>query len=335
MLKNIVALVLAAPLSVLALPIPVNQLVVFGDSLSDYGNASIFSGGPIPGSGTNYATTTIPGVPFPVYFYTDGPNTNPATSSPTGLWINQFAAGAGLPNPLPSLAGAPGSTDFAFGSAQSGTTNPQDVGNQVASFLSLTGGVAPPSNLYVFWAGANDIFNGNSGATAANNVAAEIQALAGAGGKYFMWLNLPPLGDTPAAMAQGSTAVLVANAQSAAFNTTWASDIASLDSLPGVQVIGVDVNSLFNSILANPGLFGLTDVTHPSQGSAVDPNQYLFWDALHPTTAGDALVANLALTDLNAVPEPATFTLLLSGLACAGFLRLRRRVRSPQSSDHN
>ena len=70
----------------------ISQLVVFGDSLSDNGNAAIALGGAFPG---DYAPNA----------FTDGPATTPATSGPYGLWIDQLASDLGVPDPQPFLAG--------------------------------------------------------------------------------------------------------------------------------------------------------------------------------------------------------------------------------------
>ncbi len=309
MRPKILLFLLLAPLSAFALPISINQIVVFGDSLSDNGNAAIALGGTLPG---NYAPNA----------FTDGPATTPATAGPFGLWIDQFAANAGLPDPQPFLAGT-GGTNYAIASALTGTTNPQDMGNQVAAFLLANGGTAPPNDLYAIWGGANDILDGDNPLTAASNLYDYILTLAGDGAKYFLWLNLPPLGDTPLVEAGGSTAVAEANEASALFDEAWATDLGLLSS-DGIEVVGVDVAGLFSQILADPGAYGFTNVNTPAQGLSVNPNNYLFWDDEHPTTAGDALVANLALADLNAVPEPSTLLLLLSG---AGVLGIFRRVK--------
>jgi len=287
----------------------INQLVVFGDSLSDNGNAYIGSGGVFPGP--NYATGE----------YTDGPSTTPATTGPFGLWDQQFAAKAGLADPQPFLAGG---TTYAVASATTGSNGVFDVTDQLNIFGAAHPTGAPSNALYTFWAGANDISGAKNPVTAADNIYKNILTLAVAGGKDFLWLNLPPLGDTPEGMASGQSGLL--NGASNAFNAEWAIDIAKLQSL-GINVIGVNIGVLFDQIAADPSAYGFTNITASAQGlSGVNPNDYLFWDDIHPTTAGDALVANLALNDFVAAPEPATFGLILLFAVLFGAFKIRRRA---------
>jgi outer membrane lipase/esterase len=287
----------------------ITGLVVFGDSLSDNGNAAIALGGAIPG---NYAPNA----------FTDGPNTNPATAGPFGLWIDQFAALAGLPDPQPFLANPATNTNFAVASAETGSANPQDMGNQLAAFATSHPGGAPSSDLYVIWGGANDLYDGtNTGVGAANTLATYIQGLAAAGAQHFLWLNLPQLGDTP--LGAANSAAL--NTQSTDFDNQWATDIALLNGA-GVNVTGVDVNALFNQIQAHPAMFGFTNVTSAAQGISGNPNDYLFWDVEHPTTAGDALIAQVAFKDLTGTPEPASLAMMLAGVIGLCVFRVTRRA---------
>jgi phospholipase/lecithinase/hemolysin len=48
---------------------------------------------------------------------------------------------------------------------------------------------------------------------------------------------------------------------------------------------------LFNNVVASPSKYSLVDVTASSQGIDVDPDTYLFWDGLHPTTHGHSILA--------------------------------------------
>ena len=83
--------------------------------------------------------------------------------------------------------------------------------------------------------------------------------------------------------------------------------------------------SVSNSAM-NPGAFGLTNSTAPCfDGSSVcaNPNQYLFWDGFHPTTAADAILANQFATALT--PEPSS--ILLIGTGISGLMVLVRKRR--------
>lgn len=294
-----------------------NQLVVFGDSLSDTGNVSIATNGLFPGA--NYA----PGR------FTDGPNTTPASNAPAGLWVDQLAAKLGVSDPQPVLAGGGGS-NYAFASATTGSNGLYNISDQVGLYGLTQPGGASASALFTLWGGANDLFNNaNAPTTAAANLAGDIQTLAAAGAKNFLWINLPPLGSTPRAVASGDMAALTA--ATLAFNQAWATDIAMLRGM-GINVVGLDVYSLFGAIAGNPGAYGFTNINTPAQGLAnVNPNNYLFWDVQHPTTAGHALVADLAYNALNApeaVPEPATALATLAGLGVIACVMRARRVQS-------
>lgn len=327
----ITSLVLSLPFTSFAASI--SQLVVFGDSLSDNGNAAFAVGGALAG---NYAPNAL----------TDGPNTTPATNGPLGLWIDQFAPKLGVADPLPFVFGG---TNYAVASAKTGhnpaftlpvppaiPTSVPYITDQVALYLANQTG--SPTTLYIFWAGSNDINGAGNPVTAADNISASIQTLAAAGAKQFLWLNEPPLGATPAGKASGQVAALTAATN--AFNAEWAADIAALSG-KGIAVTGVNVNLLFTQISANPAAFGFTNVTDPAWCGTLglpncagnNPNQFLFWDTEHPTTAADAQIATLAFNSLapttgpvSAVPEPGSLGLSLAGFFCvaAAGIKLRR-----------
>lgn len=307
-------------------PSQVTQIVTFGDSLSDAGNASIATFGAEPGPG--YATRAVTGIPFPVGYFT-----NPQTATgPAGLWIDQFAAMTGIADPSPALAPLGGS-NYAVGSAMTGSANLPDMQNQVNFFLATHLGSASSTALYTFWGGADDIFAAQNPVTAADNIAAQITQVAGAGGHNFLWLNLPGLGGVPA-LNSDPVAAAAANFASMEFNQEWATQVGNLNGL-GINVIGVDIDTLYNDILANPAAYGFNDVADACITTAgCNPDTFLYWDSLHPTTTADSLVANLAYQDAfgstAATPEPPSIALFALGAAgLLMFWKFRRQVAHP------
>jgi phospholipase/lecithinase/hemolysin len=211
-------------------------------------------------------------------------------------------------------------------------------------FSAAVGGVAPASALYAVWSGANDLFAIMSGslplgtltpaqaATGAAGVATSaIVTLAAEGAKGFIVPLLPDLGKTPDATASGASAA--ATALSAAYNAANAvlvADVQVLIAGNSISVSLVDTFSLIDAAVSDPGAHGLTDVTdrcytgpYTGGGSGcANPDQYLFWNGVHPTAAGQAIVAAAAQA---ALPEPGTLAILAFGLTGLAGLRIRRR----------
>jgi phospholipase/lecithinase/hemolysin len=219
------------------------------------------------------------------------------------VWVQQLAGMMGVTSPGPSLAGG---TNYAFGGALTGYDRSFPggggepyVGDQVSLYLAAHPGTLPSNALYVFWARANDIFNGANPTTAVANLSANISTLYADGARDFLWLDMPPLGNTPDIIAMGETAFF--NALSQEYNADWSSTIAMLDADdPGIKMVGVNVSALVLAMLADPSAYGFTNVTTPAQGAlGINPNTYLFWDGVHPTTMGYYWVANLAYDDLS------------------------------------
>ena len=281
---------------------PFNEFVIFGDSLSDNGNL--------------YVGTSALGLPTPAppqYTkgeFTDGPDSVPSTTSPLGLWIEQLAKRMNLPAPVP-FAKLTGGLNYAVGGAVTGH-NPNWTPTSLTQIPAVTDQLtlfinqhpSPPSSaLYVFWGGSNDILNnpstaGTQATTAVANIQGNINTLIAAGAKYFVWVDLPPLGLIPEAYNTSNSPIF--NAAAVDYNKAWSSAISQLKAAhPGITIVGVNVYSLFLSIAVNPALFGYTNITSGAQGQAsVNPNTHVFWDGLHPTTVGHEDVMQLAYTDL-------------------------------------
>ena len=182
-------------------------------------------------------------------------------------------------------------------------------------FTATNGLLAPhlADGLFVVWGGPNDFFSPSvvdpTPADIINRavtnllglVASLFQAL---GAQHILVPGLPDLGLIPELSGDPIGAAL-ASAATDAFNA------ALLAGLPaGVRYF--DTAAMVRAMVSNPAAFGFVNVTDPCfTGSTVcaDPDLYLFWDRVHPTTAAHAA---LAVGFARAVPEPATLTLIRS-----------------------
>ena len=294
-----------------------DNIYVFGDSLSDDGNLYKADGGNYPQS--------------PPYF--NGRFSNGQ------LWVEYLATDLGLtPN---------SSTNFAFGGSSSGLGNavlpslpvPGLLGqvNGFTSSLQATNQKADPNALYVVWAGADDyLFGGVTDVTKpVNNLSTAITSLATAGAKNIMVVNLANLGTLPATRGDSQISSGLSTLTSA-HNSGLA---ATLDGLsqklsPDTKIIPLDVNSLFDRAIANPGEFGFTNVTDSclvNNAVCDNPNNFLFWDGYHPTTAGHELVADLAFSTLEpaAVSEPSDGLGVLALGALGAVAAYKRKQKKP------
>jgi phospholipase/lecithinase/hemolysin len=297
--KHAVSRLLLALLSALALggvssAASFNDLVVFGDSLSDIGNI---------------AQAPLINTPGPYYWngrFSNGP-----------VYAEPLATGLGLPALKRSTSSGGG--DYAYGGAKStGTSFPdslfvKDIDDQVTQFLGARS--ANASTLYLVLAGANDLIGGQTNMSVpVGSLSNSINRLVTAGARQFLVINLPPMGDTPRYNGSPTTHDQF-NARSQQFNTALATMLSGLETNnPALSIYQLDLFALFDRVISEPSLFDLVNVTssaapglqpgatnYNTSQIAPNANQYLFWDDLHPTTAVHAMLAERAL-DLFRLP---------------------------------
>ncbi len=275
------------------------DVTVFGDSLSDPGNVFALTGNV---SHTPYAV--IPTFPYTVggLHFSNGKT-----------WIEQRPAGdvnAQSSGPAYQVRGV--FTNYAVGGARarpaSGGLVQSDLSVQVQNYLADFGGAARPGATHVIFIGGNDIRDALENpvqastilGAAAGAVKANIQALYAAGARNFVVVNGPDVGLVPAVRLLGPAAQAGATFLSEVYNVDLAAAISMVSGLPGISIASVDLFSTLHDIVANPSLYGLTNVTDMciTPGAKGDarcshPNDYLFWDGIHPTSAGHAIIADL------------------------------------------
>ena len=305
--KFVVSVFLTLPFLVNTQALAFTQVIVFGDSLSDDGNiahrARDLVGFSYPSSNFNYSD----------YRFTDDTNTSPAANLYTGTWHEQLA------KTFLSLAKATnsldGGTDYAFGGAttKDGTqdrtviNNPfpfsggdftitiDNMGKQIADYLASH---TPDANaLYILWGGGNDLFDDHSAQNVvdtANRVGVLIQRLANAGARNFLVPNVPPLGAVPNSFGDPNR-VAELDLASANYRAQLKAVLASAGNGIPIQVYGLDVWLDVIRVLGQPRRYGFLNTTVPAQDqSGVNPDTYLFWDDIHPTTGGHHQLASEA-----------------------------------------
>lgn len=285
----------ATPLFAQATPAAV---VVFGDSLSDPGNGFAFvkTSSTPPDFGLN--ALLIPSAPY-------ARGGHHLTNGET--WIEQLAGPLGAQRSvLPAFASNdPYAMNFAIGTARARNdgSNPS-LSLEVAAFLQKTGGQVPPDALYVIEVGGNDVRDAVATGNpvqglaildaAATSIQSSIALLHSLGARHFLVWNVPDAGLTPAAAISGTTAA--ASLATATFNGLLASKLGPL-LLAGVDIIPFDAAAFITGVVSAPALYGLVNVVNACVTPDVPPftcqapDEYLFWDGIHPTAAGHALIA--------------------------------------------
>lgn len=252
-------------------PAPIQQLIVFGDSLSDTGAVFRATNGLYP--------------PNPPYYqgrYSNG-----------RVWVEYLAEALAIKQV----------NNFACGGATTVNGRENMVPGllaQVQSFVQTTPQLSS-SALYVLWAGANDYLHGaNAVAQPVKNIQQAIATLSSKGAQRFLVTNLPDLGQIPATRNQASSARLSTLTQQ--HNQRLRRSLKVLNQqFPDLQMVTLDSYALYQTAIANPSQFGFSQVQSgclTGSGACSNPDQFLFWDDIHPTTRGHQILADSAIKAL-------------------------------------
>lgn len=147
---------------------------------------------------------------------------------------------------------------------------------------------------------------------ALNSIKSNMESLYTAGARKFLVLHVADIANIPSInMLNDPNATFFANFFSTGFNAQLDNIIAFIGAKPGVEIATFDVfgtvDSVIQDVINNGEAFGFTNATYaciePNQAPfrCDTPDQYLFWDGIHPTKAGHAFLAQTAADLLNPV----------------------------------
>ena len=291
----------------------------FGDSLSDTGNILSFTGG------------EFPSFPFATGRFSNGDVWVDYLAEELNLTIDPFTANTTHNDGLNyavggTTSGTEGAFPVNFGLQQQIDLFELQTQLNPADTLS--------DDLLFLWTGANDYFSfiaddpttpdvveaefPQTGKERKNavievvdiNIGGAIQDLIDAGGENIVVFNLPSLEATPLGQGLDKKDRKQLEKLTNKHNKRLSSLVKKTEKLnPDVNIIEVDIDDLFEDILDRPDEFGLTDVTDNFTGIDLytginqppamgNPEDYLFFDSVHPTTNVHGLVADLVMNEL-------------------------------------
>jgi outer membrane lipase/esterase len=306
---------------------------VFGDSLSDNGNAAEAGGVPYPNPPSYH------------YAYTNGP-----------VAVADLAHSLGLPALEPSLwfngftdqhnlfpAGFTPGTNYAFAGATANLVGytgfpPANLPEQVSAYTTHVSNIADKSALYVIMIGGNDVINAISSGftdayltTGVDSEIAQITTLAGDGARNFLIVNVPNVGLIPL-LSGNSAAATLATEYSQFYDAALQTQLNELALPAGTALNEFNLYDYNEEILAHPLKYGFTNTTQacysntPSSDAsatgcdASNIDSFVYWDDVHPTKPVQALWAQGMQ---QAIPEASSWAMLLMGFAGTAFMGLR------------
>lgn len=299
-----------------------DRLVIFGTSLSDSGNAFVWLSDPVNqscGSRLNVPPYDL----LDDLLVPDGPYARGGHHFTNGAtWAEGLARQLALAGNARPALGSRGvqASNYAVGGARAVDfpcrfNLPDQIGAYLTDFPQIS-----PQTLIALEIGGNDVRDALVAAASGQDPAPYVQtALAGLansiatlyarGARNFLLVNVPNLARAPSVRMldlQVPGAAALAGQLTLFFNAGFADVVQYAKGLGGADVRVLDLHTLLEQIVTNPGTYGFKNATDACLTPNVppfacgQPDTYVFWDGVHPTQAVHALMAQQAIAVMSA-----------------------------------
>ncbi len=293
----------------------IDRIVAFGASLTDSGNSYYWLS--LPENQTCGTVNVPPVFTLDQFLVPDGPYAIDGkyhfSNGPT--WVEGFARYLALaPSVQPAFSNDNKKlTNYAVGGARAVADFPCRVNlpEQVQTYFADYSRTSYRT-LIALEIGGNDVrdalFAGAQGQDPApyiekaiTSIGQNLSALYMHGARNFLVMNVPDLGKTPAVrMIPGASQG--ASLLTQVFNQNLMAVLKTINRLPGAKVKLLDVKGKLDDVVKRAEAYGFTNVTdacvRPNQTpyQCEVPDNYLFWDGIHPTEAMHDIVAQQAIS---------------------------------------
>ena len=298
------------------IPPSISDLIIFGDSLSDMGNAK---------SSLNVPDTP----PYWQGRFSNGP-----------VWVEYLSDAYGVSTTVGT--GSSVGDNRAFGGSQTGSGYSYvllpNVGTQINTYLANVQSSIPSGTVVSLWAGGNDFLYGtaNSNVIIAN-MESHIRQLELVGATELIIPNLPPLELTPEVQSRSQNQQSNIRSEVISYNQKLNSLLNNLTIELNITIHTIDTWTIFNDILQNKEALGFTDTQNAAcrggstllplpicdNGDPVSPraDEFLFFDKAHPTRVMHRFIGHYGIENIGS-PDTDGDMIIDSEDSCAWTLNM-------------
>ncbi|MDP5009367.1 MAG: SGNH/GDSL hydrolase family protein [Glaciimonas sp.] len=259
----------------------INKIIVFGDSLSDTQNLYNASQWKSPNANSWFL----------------------GRFSDDKVWVEHLANQLALPFYNWAVAGAAADTYIVIPGMEQQVQSWRD-------YMQVAHDYQVGNSLFTMLIGANDLINYNR--TVDQIITAQrtaLEKLINAGGRHILLLNLPDISRAPVFLLRSGRDIVAA--QVVDYNQRLTALVSSLRTKYGATLdLNIfDANALFADLMSNPAKYQVSNTTDSclNINSAAstnylykqtprticnNPDAFVFWDSLHPTSHTHKLLAN-------------------------------------------